>query len=130
MHSFLRVSYCERDQTCELHFLSKAITETDAACRVLIAQMACLLPAFTSDDRKQLLAVSKEQIARVRPLVFNVLSIIVILSGVASIYRTPTAAIQPYRPGPRIIRAGIWTVHFGMDNEGRDSQRAMRDLIR
>ncbi|THH00526.1 hypothetical protein EW145_g7066 [Phellinidium pouzarii] len=33
-------------------------------------------------------------------------------------------------PGPRIIRAGIWTVHFGIDNEGRDSQRAMSTLIK
>ncbi|KAH8117743.1 Frag1/DRAM/Sfk1 family-domain-containing protein [Phellopilus nigrolimitatus] len=49
--------------------------------------------------------------------------------GLVSLYRTPINAPRPFKPGPRIIRAGIWTVHFGMDNEGRDSQRAMRDLI-
>lgn len=54
----------------------------------------------------------------------------VALAGVVSVYRTPSTAIQPYRPGPRIIRAGVWTVHFGLDNEGKDSQRLMRDLIR
>jgi len=28
-----------------------------------------------------------------------------------------------------MLTAGIWTVHFGIDNEGRDSQRRMRDLV-
>lgn len=45
-------------------------------------------------------------------------------------YRWPTKEIKPFRPGPRIIRAGIWTVHFGIDDEGRDSQRRMRDIVR
>jgi hypothetical protein len=53
-----------------------------------------------------------------------------ILAVVATIYRLPTHAIRPHRPGPRIVRAGIWTVHFGIDDEGRDSQRRMRDLIK
>ena len=45
-------------------------------------------------------------------------------------YRWPVEAPTPYRPGSRVVRTGIWTVHFGIDNEGRDSQRRMRDLIR
>jgi hypothetical protein len=52
-----------------------------------------------------------------------------ILAAYVSMYRAPRTDIQPYRPGPRIVRAGIWTVHFGMDNGGKDSQRLMRDLI-
>jgi hypothetical protein len=28
------------------------------------------------------------------------------------------------------VTAGVWTLHFGIDNEGRDSQRRVRDLIR
>ena len=53
-----------------------------------------------------------------------------IVSLLVSMYRTPSASPQPHRSGLRIARAGIWTVHFGIDNEGRDSQRRMRDLIR
>lgn len=30
----------------------------------------------------------------------------------------------------KILNAGIWAVHFGIDNAGRDSQRSMRDLFR
>ena len=53
-----------------------------------------------------------------------------VASLLVTMYRWPVESPKPYRPGPRILRAGIWTVHFGIDNEGRDSQRRMRDLIR
>lgn len=38
-------------------------------------------------------------------------------------------APQPYHPDTGIFTGGIWTVHFGMDEEGRESQRRMMDLI-
>ncbi|KAF7975727.1 hypothetical protein HWV62_8699 [Athelia sp. TMB] len=41
----------------------------------------------------------------------------------------PNRPPVPYSPGPRIITAGIWTIHFGIDNQGRDSQRKVRDLV-
>lgn len=40
----------------------------------------------------------------------------------------PTPA--PAHARARILNAGIWAVHFGIDNAGRDSQRNMRDLFR
>ena len=40
----------------------------------------------------------------------------------------PTPA--PAHARARILNAGIWAVHFGIDNAGRDSQRSMRDLFR
>ncbi|OCH90334.1 hypothetical protein OBBRIDRAFT_887775 [Obba rivulosa] len=58
------------------------------------------------------------------------LAVLSILSFVVTLYRSPSNIPKPYRPGSRIVRAGIWTVHFGIDNEGRDSQRRMRDLIK
>lgn len=58
------------------------------------------------------------------------LGVLTLASLLVSMYRWPTQAPQPHRPGPRVFRAGIWTVHFGIDDEGRDSQRRMRDLIR
>ncbi|KZV62680.1 hypothetical protein PENSPDRAFT_657945 [Peniophora sp. CONT] len=36
---------------------------------------------------------------------------------------------HPTHARARIFNAGIWTVHFGLDDAGRDSQRRMRDLI-
>lgn len=47
----------------------------------------------------------------------------------ATTYRLPRAAPAPYRPEARIVRAGIWAVHFGVDNEGHDSQKGMLGLI-
>jgi len=91
----------------------------------------CLAPAF------RLPSVSKYNITttiRVAPNVLlrtcGAIVYMLALTAAISVYRTPVNAPRPYRPGPRIIRAGIWTVHFGMNNEGRDSQRGMRELIR
>jgi hypothetical protein len=42
----------------------------------------------------------------------------------------PTPAPAPAHARAGILNAGIWTVHFGIDNAGRDSQRGMRDLFR
>ncbi len=48
----------------------------------------------------------------------------------ATLYRLPTSPVQPFRSGHRMVRAGIWTIHFGLDNKGRDSQRRVAKLIR
>ncbi|KAH9018476.1 Frag1/DRAM/Sfk1 family-domain-containing protein [Lactarius pseudohatsudake] len=42
----------------------------------------------------------------------------------------PTPVPVPAHARARILNAGIWAVHFGIDNAGRDSQRGMRDLFR
>ena len=65
-----------------------------------------------------------------KALILSILAIFATLNGIATIVKVPSISPQPFRPVPRIVRAGIWTVHFGMDNEGRDSQRAMKGLIR
>lgn len=60
----------------------------------------------------------------------NLLAALSVLSALASLYHLPAAPPRPFHPGPRIINAGIWTVHFGVDNEGHDSQRGVRNLVR
>jgi hypothetical protein len=52
-----------------------------------------------------------------------------IMSVFVTLYRLPKAYPRPFKPGPRIVTAGIWTLHFGLDNEGRDSQRRVKALI-
>ncbi|KAI5985982.1 hypothetical protein EDD15DRAFT_2511582 [Pisolithus albus] len=51
-------------------------------------------------------------------------------SAVVTIFRWPVIGPNPYKPGTGILNTGIWTVHFGFDNAGRDSQRRIRDVIR
>ena len=38
--------------------------------------------------------------------------------------------LHPHHSPERLVTAGIWTVHFGIDLEGRDSQPRMRDLVK
>ncbi|KAH9810470.1 hypothetical protein DFH28DRAFT_1085703 [Melampsora americana] len=37
--------------------------------------------------------------------------------------------VAPYHPEDRAFKAGIWTVHFGIDSGMWESQRRMRDII-
>ncbi|KAK0235644.1 Frag1/DRAM/Sfk1 family-domain-containing protein [Armillaria nabsnona] len=93
---------------------------------VLIAQMTCLSLAFVQPNGIPRPVVS----ASARTCAFLLLGCISTLSVLATLYRMPSSAIQPWRAGPRVLRAGIWTLHFGIDNAGRDSQRRVRDVIR
>ncbi|KAF8659047.1 hypothetical protein AX16_001920 [Volvariella volvacea WC 439] len=95
---------------------------------VLIAQLACLSLAFRLPYAKRHIpsfniSVSRASYSR------TLLACIAILSALVSIYRWPIPA-QPFKPGTRTFNAGIWTIHFGIDNQGRDSQRGVRNLIR
>jgi hypothetical protein len=44
--------------------------------------------------------------------------------------RLPRESPQPYHPEHRLITAGIWTIHFAIDDEMRNSELRMRDAIR
>ncbi|CAL1715979.1 unnamed protein product [Somion occarium] len=96
---------------------------------ILLAQFLLLAPAFRW-PRSTLPPVTFTLSKSLRSRAQYSLAIMTILSLVTTVYRWPTRMPQPHRPGPRILRTGIWTVHFGIDNEGRDSQRRIRDLVR
>ncbi|KAG6900584.1 hypothetical protein C0993_008301 [Termitomyces sp. T159_Od127] len=99
---------------------------------VLVAQMACLALAFRWSQ------VGYPQSLRVDVYPRNMMSsyskaliaVISTLSVLGTLYRWPSSPPQPWKPGPRIFNAGIWTVHFGIDNGGRDSQQGITNLIR
>jgi len=44
--------------------------------------------------------------------------------------RFPTNDYVPYHKDDKILTAGIWTIHFSLDNEGYSSEYRMRDLIK
>ncbi len=93
--------------------------------RVLAVQMAGIGLVFRKPSFPPLTLV-KPAASKAKTM----LTTFALLSLLVTIYRWPVNAPRPYRPGHRVLRAGIWTVHFGIDNEGRDSQRRMGDLIR
>lgn len=43
--------------------------------------------------------------------------------------RFPSYNYQPYHPEHKAITAGIWTIHFSLDNDMWSSERRMRDAI-
>lgn len=59
--------------------------------------------------------------------------IAVLLLGVTGMFTyqlRPTGVPQPYHPEEKLITAGIWTIHFGLDNDMWASEQRMIDLIR
>jgi hypothetical protein len=53
-----------------------------------------------------------------------------LLSAVISFLRFPTYDYTPYHPETKSITAGIWTIHFSLDNDMWSSERRMRDIIK
>ncbi|KAK0384488.1 hypothetical protein NLU13_8574 [Sarocladium strictum] len=60
----------------------------------------------------------------VSALVINVLFLC------SAFMRFPTNDYQPYHPEDRVLTAGIWTIHFSLDNDMWSSEYRMRDLIK
>lgn len=52
------------------------------------------------------------------------------LSGIITFNRFQYNVPKPYHPNSRLVTAGIWTIHFGLDNDMWASEYRMRDLIR
>ncbi len=48
----------------------------------------------------------------------------------ANFMRFPTNDYKPHHPEDRVMTAGIWTIHFGLDNDMWSSEYRMRDLIK
>lgn len=64
---------------------------------------------------------------------YTILSLLTILglSGLASYSRISLAKTpEPYRPTEKVFTAGIWTIHFALDNDMWASETRMRDVIR
>jgi hypothetical protein len=53
-----------------------------------------------------------------------------VLSALIAYLRFPVTDPMPYHPDSKLFTAGIWTIHFGLDNDMWASEGRMRDLIR
>jgi hypothetical protein len=104
----------------------------DPIFRVTFLQLACLLPIFNWPGlRSASNNISQAPVAiKYTSHIRSALALLPLFSLLITLYRHPRAPPQPFEAGPRIINAGIWTVHFGIDNEGHDSQKGIMNLIR
>ncbi|KAL5335726.1 Frag1/DRAM/Sfk1 family-domain-containing protein [Aspergillus crustosus] len=66
---------------------------------------------------------------RQRSYYFYVLVALQLLSVSIAYLRFPTNDYTPYHKEDKVVTAGIWTVHFGLDNDMWASERRMRDVI-
>ncbi|KAI9001545.1 Frag1/DRAM/Sfk1 family-domain-containing protein [Trametes punicea] len=99
---------------------------------VLAAQFALIALAFDWSRLRTSSKAPQPQLSRgVHYKAQYTLTVLAALSLFVTLWHSswPRVVPRPHREASRIVRAGIWTVHFGIDNEGRDSQRRMRDLI-
>lgn len=67
---------------------------------------------------------------RFRSYAIYTLAILELLSIAIAYLRFPTYDYKPYNAKDKVITAGIWTVHFDLDNDMWSSERRMRDLLK
>ena len=73
---------------------------------------------------------SQTGINRLKSYYVYILAGLELLAISTSYLRFPTNDYQPYHKEEKLITAGIWTVHFSLDNDMWSSERRMRDLIK
>ncbi|GFG02056.1 protein cwh43 [Aspergillus lentulus] len=67
---------------------------------------------------------------RQRSYYVYVLAVLQLLSIAIAYLRFPTNDYTPYHKEDKVATLGIWTVHFGLDNDMWSSERRMRDVIK
>ncbi|KAJ5290316.1 uncharacterized protein N7443_010569 [Penicillium atrosanguineum] len=66
---------------------------------------------------------------RQRSYYIYVLAALQLLSISVAYLRFPTNDYQPHHKEDKVVTAGIWTVHFGLDNDMWAAERRMRDVL-
>ena len=100
----------------------------------IMATMMVLLGAGVLDLKLQSTAAPRPGIAEPstnhRSLLVASLALVNALFLAARQIRIPNSEPMPYHAPERLITAGIWTIHFHLDNDMWSSERRMRDLLR
>ena len=60
----------------------------------------------------------------------HILLVLQLVAASIAYLRFPTYDYTPYHPEEKLMTAGIWTVHFSLDNDDWSSERRMRDAIK
>lgn len=80
----------------------------------------------TFSNKKRLGASNR----KARSYYFYVLAALQLLSLSVAYLRFPSNDYTPYHKDDKLVTAGIWTVHFSLDNDMWSSERRMRDAIK
>ncbi|KAI6155369.1 Frag1/DRAM/Sfk1 family-domain-containing protein [Pisolithus tinctorius] len=128
---FVVVFYVANVFTAAYAFVPGGVYFRERTDLVLVAQLAAMSFAFRWPKTKfGKLGPSLHSSRATASYIATLLVVMSLTSVLVTIFHWPMIGPSPYKPGTGILNAGIWTVHFGFDNAGRDSQRRMRDVIR
>ncbi|KAG0246448.1 hypothetical protein BGX31_002102 [Mortierella sp. GBA43] len=101
---------------------------------VLVAMQACLWLGIRSAHAKTWPLIhetrKRSAFSVVRFYTRLTLSVLVLSSVFVCLRRYPRSTPQPYHPEHRLVTAGIWTIHFAIDDDMYNSEIRMRDAIR
>ena len=72
---------------------------------------------------------NRNERGRLKSYYVYALMVLELLAISVSYLRFPTNDYTPYHKDEKLITAGIWTIHFSLDNDMWSSERRIRDLI-
>ena len=102
---------------------------------VMAAMMICIgIGLYNAGELKLEKSKSRRQSSPVAakrwPYYLWSLMAVQLLSVTIGYMRFPAYNYTPYHPQEKMITAGIWTIHFSLDNDMWSSERRIRDLIK
>ncbi|KAF9954576.1 hypothetical protein BGZ65_003934 [Modicella reniformis] len=101
---------------------------------VLVVMQTCLLlGTFNSNTTAwSAITATRSQSTFSVARLYTKLSLVGLMAASLTICyrRFPKSVPQPYHPDHKLITAGIWTIHFAIDNDMYNSEIRMRDVIK
>lgn len=97
---------------------------------VLGTSYAMILCGVLNFKLRQKLIIIAAPTSKLFKQALSVLTVLLSLSIAITFKRYPSKPFEPFNPESGSFTAGIWCVHFGLDNDMWSSETRMRDLIK
>ncbi|KAF1956537.1 calcofluor white hypersensitive protein-like protein [Byssothecium circinans] len=98
---------------------------------VMTAMMLCIgAGVFSVSTQPIITPKDKRAVGKSRSYYLYMLGFLEILAIVIAYLRFPSYNYAPYHPETKSLTAGIWTIHFSLDNDMWSSEYRIRDLIK
>lgn len=91
---------------------------------------AGVFSALSTNLRHQTSAQSSPRGRKQSAYYIHILLALQLLTGSIAYLRFPTNDYVPYHKDEKMITAGVWTIHFSLDNDMWSSERRIRDAIK
>ncbi|KIY02610.1 uncharacterized protein Z520_01075 [Fonsecaea multimorphosa CBS 102226] len=91
---------------------------------------AGVFSALTTNPAYQAKSKSSPRGRKQSSYYLHILLVLQLLTASIAYLRFPSYDYVPYHPEEKLITAGIWTIHFSLDNDDWSSERRMRDAIK